>query len=146
MRCALGVDIGGTKIAAAFVQENGEYAGLRRLPTPADAPAVVAAVEQLCAELLTTATLPVAAIGVGSAGQVDVTRGVITYAVDTLPDWAGIPLASRLQQRFGLPVSVDNDVNAMALGETVFGAGRGVEAALYASVGTGIGGALILNS
>ena len=133
--CWLSLRLSFTEIAQE--PENGEYSGLRRLPTPADAPAVVAIVEQLCAELLATATLPVAAIGIGSAGQVDVTRGVITYAVDTLPDWAGISLASRLQQRFGLPVYVDNDVNAMALGEAVFGAGRGVEAALYCDLPDG---------
>lgn len=145
MRRAVGVDIGGTKIAAAIVREDGECTHLKRVPTPDTAPVIVDAVGQLCAELLAVEAEPVSAIGIGSAGQVDVTQGVITYAVNTLPGWVGVPLASTLEHRFGLPIRIDNDVNAMALGEAAFGAGQGTRAALYATVGTGIGGALMLD-
>jgi glucokinase len=68
---------------------------------------------------------------------------VITYASDNLPGWTGTDLAAAFSEAFGLPVSVDNDVNAMALGERIFGAGRGFEHALYLTVGTGVGGALV---
>ena len=144
MRRTVGVDIGGTKIAAAIVGEDGKFAHLREIPTPNMALAIVEIVEQLCAELLAASTEPVAAIGIGTAGQVDVTKGAVTYAVNTLPNWVGVPLAATLGRQFGLPVYIDNDVNAMALGEAAFGAGQGTRSALYATIGTGIGGALIL--
>ena len=142
---AIGIDIGGTKIAAALVTAAGAVADLRTVPTPAT-PRIVATMAGLSQELLALAGQrgqPVRGVGVGAAGQVDARAGQIVYAVETLPGWTGTPVAAQLGALVGLPVLVENDVNAVAAGEMRFGAGRGFQRALYVAVGTGIGGALI---
>jgi glucokinase len=138
---AIGVDIGGTKIAVGLVQ-GGKVLESASTPTPANSPAkIIAVVIDLCRPLL--AAHPVAGVGVGTAGQVNPHTGRITYAVDTLPGWGGTALGEELARALACPVRVENDVNAMAIGEMSYGAGRGLSHALYLTVGTGIGGALI---
>jgi glucokinase len=145
---ALALDIGGTKIAAALVNWQGAVIHRHIRATRADlgAPAILKTTREAGREMLDTAGrygLRVRAIGIGSGGQVDVERGRIAYASDTLPGWSGLPLANEVEGALGLPVFVDNDVNAVALGEHHFGAGRGYQAALYVAIGTGVGGALV---
>jgi glucokinase len=147
---AVGIDIGGTKIAAALVNRDGRCALYRETPTPAsEGPrSVIHAVTSLVQTILDMAAqkrYEVVGIGVGAAGQINVDTGIVTYAVETLPGWAGTRIATLIENTFGLPVVVDNDVNAMAMAELQFGEGRGLQSTLYAAVGTGIGGALILN-
>lgn len=147
---AIGVDIGGTKIAAALVAQDGSWSDLTRVDTPvSEGPAaIVRAVICLTEALHRQADaqhLSAVGVGIGSAGQIDVKTGTVTYAVETLPGWAGTALGADVAAATGLDVIVDNDVNAMAVGEMRFGAGRGFSSALYAAVGTGVGGALILN-
>ncbi len=147
-RFAIGVDIGGTKIAAALVSENGDVNERVSLPTPHEPAAIVAAVIALCQTLIARSlqsNITALGIGIGTAGQVDFASGTITYAVATLPGWAGTPLAQRVHDALELPVAVDNDVNALAIGESHFGAGRGLRSALYVALGTGIGGALLID-
>lgn len=143
---ALGIDIGGSKIAAALVAPDGTTSLIIRAPTPVGAgpEAILRAALTIGQQVLTNAAdQQVVAVGIGSAGHVDHRRGVVTYAADTLPGWAGTELASAFGMAFNLPVSVDNDVNAMALGEQRFGAGQGFDDALYLTVGTGVGGAVV---
>jgi hypothetical protein len=141
----IGVDIGGTKIAAALVSRDGRSVDYQTIPTPAqEGPtAILNGVIGLLSSLREQAgarEIEVAAIGVGTAGQVNVHSGIITYAVDILPRWAGTQIRDVLTSHFHLPVVVDNDVNAMALGELRFGAARGLKHTLYATVGTGSAG------
>jgi glucokinase len=145
---ALALDIGGTKIAAAIVNQQGAVIHRHVRATRADlgAPAILKTAREAAREMLETANryaLNVTAIGVGTGGQVDVDRGAIAYASDTLPGWSGLPLAYELETSLNLPTFVDNDVNAVALGEHHYGAGRGFQAALYVAIGTGVGGALV---
>ena len=145
---ALAIDIGGTKIAAALVNRQGAVVHRHLRATRADlgALAILQTVHEAGREMLATAgrySLHVVAVGIGSAGQVDVTQGRIAYASDNLPGWSGLPLASEVSDTLGLPTFVDNDVNTLALGEHYFGAGRGFQAALYVAVGTGVGGAVV---
>jgi glucokinase len=145
---ALAIDIGGTKIAAALVNRQGAVIHRHTLPTRADlgAPAILQTTRDAGREMLNTASryaLQVNAVGIGTGGQVDVERGRIAYASDTLPGWSGLPLAGEVESAFKLPTFVDNDVNAVALGEHHFGAGRGAQTALYVAIGTGVGGALV---
>lgn len=147
-RYALGVDIGGTKTAAAIVDDNGSVYHRIAQPTPATegATAILGNVIQMCQPLLSEAKSqgwPIEAVGVGTAGQVDSRQGVITFAAKTLLGWLGAPVAATLHTALGLPVAIENDVNALALGELAFGAGRPFAEAVYVAVGTGVGGAVV---
>lgn len=145
----LGIDIGGTKTAAALVDPHGNVTNYQQTTTPAlDGPdAVLTTAIGLGERVFTTTSPPkqLVAVGVGTAGQVDCHRGIITYATDALPDWQGTDVRQAAQNTFDLPVAVDNDVNAMAFGEMHHGAGRTFNDVLYISVGTGVGGALVYN-
>ena len=146
---ALAIDIGGTKIASALVNRQGAVIHRHVRATRADlgAPAILQTTRDAGREMLDTAHrygLHVSAIVIGTGGQVDVERGRIAYASDTLPGWSGLPLANEVETTLHLPTFVDNDVNAVALGEHHYGAGRGYQAVLYVAIGTGVGGALVL--
>jgi glucokinase len=148
MRTVLGVDIGGTKIAAARVAADGGVSGRRAVATPVSggAPAILAAALDVSRRVLADdRAADVIAVGVGSAGEIDAGRGVVTYASDTLPGWAGLDLAGAFTAETGLPAVIENDVNALAVGESRFGAGCGFSDVLYVAVGTGVGGALVLD-
>lgn len=132
----IGVDIGGTKIAAALIGRDGTVVERAIAPTPAGA--VLAAAIALIKQLDPTPR----AIGVAAPGVVDVVHGVIRSATAILPCWAGTEVAKELQRTFACDVAVDNDVRTMALGEARVGAGREFPDALYVSIGTGLGGAL----
>ena len=86
-----------------------------------------------------------AGIGVGAPGFVDYERGFI-HDLANIPGWAGVPLALHMEKRFNAHVRVDNDVNAMALGECTFGAGRAYQHAVFVTLGTGVGGGLLINN
>ncbi|MFE0651976.1 ROK family protein [Streptomyces sp. NPDC059534] len=143
MTLVAGIDIGGTKTAAGLVDPNGTLLARHTLPTPAaDGPAaVVAAAVRAVREL----GGPVAAVGVGSAGVVDPAAGRIVSATDALPGWAGTELRRDLEQALGVPVSVDNDVHAHALGEAWLGAAAGHRQVLLVAVGTGIGASQLID-
>ncbi|MFE9957240.1 ROK family protein [Micromonospora sp. NPDC005299] len=140
----VGIDIGGTKTAAALVGPGGQVLQRREVPTPARSgpEAVLDAAARLATDLLGATTGPV---GVGTAGTVDPTTGSIRYATDSLPGWTGTPVADALAARLGRPVRVTNDVNAAALGECWAGAGRDRAHVLLVAVGTGLGGAVVRN-
>jgi glucokinase len=141
MNRALGVDIGGTKIAVGLVEADGTISQRREVATPAQegADAIIAAV--LGAATAAMHGSEVVACGVGTAGVVG-ERGEITTATDLLRGWAGTPLRARLAETLHLPVRVLNDVQATGLAEARLGAARGRPSALIVAVGTGIGGAL----
>ncbi len=86
----------------------------------------------------------IAAIGVGMPGFVDFESGLV-YQLTNVRDWTAVPLKSLLQQRTGLPVTVDNDANCMAIAEWKCGAGRGFKHVVFMTIGTGVGGAIIAN-
>ena len=140
----IGVDIGGTKIAAGIVTPAGEVLSPRTVPTPlADGPQAVMDAVSLQVDLLQTEEPDVRAVGIGTAGLVDSARGVITHANPNLPGWIGMPLGPTVSAATKLPAYVDNDVNALAIGEGRFGAGQGFREVVYVAIGTGIGGALV---
>lgn len=144
----VGVDIGGTKIAVAgFRQEpdggRRRVTAVRTLSTPAreGGEAIVQAVVDAI-DMVRSAER-VAAVGVGTAGVVDQDGG-ITSATDAISGWAGFPLRAALIHALDVPVAVVNDVHAAAVAEAAAGAGRGACGLLMVTVGTGIGGAVVL--
>jgi glucokinase len=141
MTATLGVDIGGTKIVAAVVQQDGTTGPPARVATPAaEGPRAVlaAAVAAARAAIAQAAGPAPVACGVGTAGTVGA-DGVISFATDSLPGWAGTDLAAAFSSALKLPVTVLNDAHAAAIGESACGYAD----ALVVSVGTGIGGGLI---
>ena len=142
MTITIGVDVGGTKILAAAVTEDGEILSPTRVPTPRTTPEdVVWAVGDLVQDLLSLH--PAEAVGVGVAGLVDATRSIVLMAPNL--GWRRQALASQVEMRCGLPTVVENDANAAAWGEFRFGAGVGLAELVAVTVGTGLGGGLILD-
>ncbi|MDX6323831.1 MAG: glucokinase [Nocardioidaceae bacterium] len=140
MSYAVGVDIGGTKIAAGVVDEHGKILEKVRHATPKDDPvALVSTVEALVNDLRTRHDI--AAIGVGAAGFVSSDRRRVLFGAHVA--FGDDPLADPLEDALGLPVVVENDANAAAWAEYSLGAGRGVPDQLMVAVGTGIGGGII---
>ncbi len=142
MTLYLAIDIGGTKIATGLVTPKGHVLKAARVPTPLTGGSfILDAALGLAREML--AEQVVTAIGIGTGGQVDAARGVVVSTTDLLPGWAGTDVAEEFREAFGLPCFVDNDVNALAVGEARLGAGRGKSSVLFLALGTGVGGAWV---
>jgi len=137
-----GVDIGGTKLLAVAADGQGKVVAERRQPTAEGPDAVLAATAAVVADLL-AAEPGIAAVGVGLPGLVDL-EGAVHYAPN-LPGFVGVDARGRLAATCAVPVVVDNDANVAALGEVLHGAGRGYKEVLVVTLGTGIGGGLIIN-
>lgn len=140
---AVGVDIGGTKLAAGLVDVDGRVVARGRRDTPArTGGAVPALVAEVVRELCSEGGVGPVPVGVGAAGIVD-RDGVVRYAPNI--DWVDFPLRDELLARIDAPVVVDNDANVAAWGEYRAGAARAADAnMLLLTVGTGVGGGLVL--
>jgi glucokinase len=136
----IGVDIGGTKIAAGLVATDGRIVRADSEPTPDDATGIAAVVAALVKRLL-EGDDEVGGIGIGAAGFVDVDRATVTFAPNI--DWIDEPLAEAVGKLVDLPVVVENDANAAAWGEYRFGAGEDTDELLFVTVGTGVGGGIV---
>ena len=136
---AIGIDVGGTKINAFRVARDGTIVERSSIPTPADDEAATLGAMVALARSLTTPE--VLAIGVGAAGMVDATEGVLRFAPNLA--WRNLPIARRMRDALGLPCQVDNDASMAAYGEFRLGAGRGYRHLLLVTVGTGIGGGIV---
>ncbi|GAA2462417.1 ROK family protein [Agromyces soli] len=144
---AAGIDIGGTKISAVLTDDGGRRLAFDHVPAPAAAggPAMADAAAALVRRLEAEAGVAVGLAGVGAAGVIDQRTGTVVAASATFADWAGFPLGSALADRLGVPVAVDNDVNAFLVGELRWGAARGQADVLGVMLGTGVGGAIALD-
>lgn len=141
MSLTIGVDIGGTKIAAGVVDDDGHLlATVRRQTAAADPAAIEDEVAEAVAEL--SAAHQVQAVGVAAAGFVDAQRGVVLFAPNLA--WREEPLQADLAARIGLPVVIENDANAAAWGEFRFGAAREADDVVLVTVGTGLGGGIVV--
>jgi glucokinase len=138
----IGIDIGGTKVLAGVV-EDGEVVRVAMAETPGRAVPVVE-VERVLADVVRRVADgdEVASVGLAAAGFVDATRHRVAFAPH-LP-WRGDDVVSTLSARLGCPVALDNDANCAALAESELGAARGAGSALLVTLGTGIGGALLV--
>jgi len=144
-RVIAAIDIGGTKIAVGMVNEEGSI--LCRLESPTEPErGFEDAVNRMAAmlrEVSRRVGRPVSGIGIGCTGPVDPFAGTVGN-VDFLPGWEGSNLADSLAGEFRVPVAVENDADAAALGEAAWGSGRGKQHFIYVTISTGIGGGIIL--
>ena len=138
----VGIDVGGTKVLAGVVDPTGRVLARERRVTPGRDPQ---AVEDTIVDLIASfaAQHDVAAVGIGAAGFVDASRARVMFAPHL--NWRDEPLRDEVAQRVRLPVVVDNDANAAAHAESRFGAGTGHRLVLCITLGTGIGGALVID-
>jgi glucokinase len=145
----VGVDIGGTKVAAGLVDSQGEIHERTRVPMVASGSpkeglaAVTAAIDALLSSRR-DARDDMRAIGICAPGPLDPRTGVVLNPPN-VPCWRNFPLASEVARIYGVPVKIDNDANAAAVAETQWGAGRGFKNIFYATIGTGIGTGIILD-
>jgi glucokinase len=143
----VGVDIGGTKVAAGLVDRNGEIKTQTRTPMMARGEAseglaaVISAIDLLFDHDATARTL-IRGIGICAPGPLDPMTGVVINPPN-VPCWRNFPLAAEVEKVYGVPVKVENDANAAALAEAYWGAGRGYRHIFYAGIGTGIGTGIV---
>ncbi len=137
---AIGIDIGGTKIAGALVSETGEMITEARVATPAgDSQAIIDAVVNMVERL--AVGHEVVAAGVAAPGFIDTAQSTVYYTPNI--SWRNEPLRERLLERLSLDITIDNDANAAGWAEFRFGAGRGVADMTMLTIGTGVGGAIV---
>jgi glucokinase len=142
MSLTIGVDVGGTKVAAGAVDAQGRIVEKLRRSTPSTSPERTATViAEAVAEL--RSRHEAGCVGVGAAGFVDETGGTVLFAPNLA--WRDEPLRVKVEGLTGLPVVVENDANASAWAEARYGAARGHEHVIFVSVGTGIGAGLVLD-
>jgi len=145
----LGVDIGGTKVAAGLVDAHGTILFKTRVLMPArgDAAAGFAAVETVVNAIFAAhprARASLAGIGICAPGPLDPLTGTVLNPPN-LPCWRNFPLAAQVQRVFDVSAKVDNDANAAALAEAIWGAGVGFRNVFYATLGTGIGTGIVFD-
>jgi glucokinase len=137
----VGVDIGGTSVRAGVVNSDGAVIDITRALTPGEEGPLEDAITSAVAELATRHHI--SAVGLAVAGFVATDRRTVRFAPHLA--WRQAPVAQRLSQRIGLPVVLEHDANAAALAEHRFGAARGAKIAVMVALGTGIGGALLID-
>jgi len=137
---AIGIDIGGTKIAGAVVSESGQIIAEDRVATQAgDSEAIIDAVVTMVECLAVGHTI--VAAGVAAPGFIDAAQSTVYYTPNI--SWRNEPLRERLRRRLNLDVTIDNDANAAGWAEFRFGAGRDVSDMTMLTIGTGVGGAIV---
>ena len=144
MSLTIGVDVGGTKIAAGVVDEQGAVLSAVRQSSPKQSgEELMGAVVEIVAELRAQATAEVSGVGLSAAGFVSADRRHVLFAPHL--QWGDEPVADLLTERTALPVVIENDANAAAWAEFRFGAGRGIDDQLMVAIGTGVGGGIVLD-
>ncbi|MBU6450392.1 MAG: ROK family protein [Cyanobacteria bacterium REEB67] len=151
MEYFIGIDIGGTKIAGGIVRADGVVLHRQLVPTPVEegGPKILAdaiAVAEALVNVAAAENYKIKAIGIGAGGQIDSEQGLVFSASDVLPGWRGLRITEAFEHALKLPARVENDVNALALGECRFGSAEAISAkgtVVFLALGTGVGGALV---
>lgn len=144
----LGIDIGGTKLAAGVVDGRGQVESFVVAPTRGDEgpERVVERMLELGRKAVTTASIDwtrIDAVGIGCGGPLDAVRGLLSPPY--LPGWQDVPLRNLVEAAYGRPVAIENDATAAAAGEHRYGAGAGVRNMVYLTVSTGVGGGIVVD-
>jgi len=144
MKYILAIDLGGTKIAVGLVNFKGKI--VKKIVEPTEIKkgpkGIINQIFQMADKLLNKEKIQ--AIGLGVAGPLDIKKGVVLFAPN-LPNWHNVQIVKALKQHFQKPVYFNNDANAAALGEFLFGAGKKTKNMIYLTISTGIGGGIIIN-
>ena len=145
----IGIDIGGTKLAAVVADKDGNILQKVRKPTESERGPqyAVELILSMVNEVLDLAGLRsegISGIGVSCGGPLDTKTGII-YSPPNLPGWDALPLKEMIESEFHIPTTIENDANASALAEARFGGGRGYDYVLYMTMSTGIGGGIVAN-
>lgn len=148
MKIAVGIDLGGTGIKTAAVDEQGQILSIIEVHTPVDqgASGVLDAMAQTARDAVAQAQLPwidVQGVGVGVPGFIDFETGIVEEAVNL--GWEHVDVAGELRDRLHVPIYLDNDANAAAYGESWVGGGQGYREVLCITLGTGVGGGIVLH-
>jgi len=147
MRKILAFDIGGTFIKYGIISEEKKIIEQHQSPTEASkgGQELMNKIVALARRILENEK-EIAGIGISTGGQISPETGEVLWATDILPGWTGMKIKEILQDEFGIPVFVDNDANAAALGEKWVGAAKEAEDFILLIIGTGLGGAIVLNN
>lgn len=140
------IDIGGTSIKYGIIQEDGTFLITGEMPTEAKqygGPGIIEKIKQIVADFLKK--YHPEGICISTAGMVDCEKGKITYASPLIPDYTGTEIKKIVEETFSLPCEVENDVNCAGLAEAYAGASKGSNISLCLTVGTGIGGAIVID-
>lgn len=145
----IGIDVGGTNVKIALVDNKGKIIYSNSIPTRAEMgyEYTINNMKEAITELIKeTKSDPknIESIGFGFPGQIDYQKGIVRLAPN-IPGWVNVPIAEIMEKEFGIPTRVDNDVRCAALGELNYGAGQGCENLICITVGTGIGSGLVIN-
>lgn len=146
---AVGIDLGGTSIKYGVVSSEGAILFSGKLPTSAEQ-GRACVLEQICeaarrcCAFATGQQLPLCGVGVGTPGIITEDERTVLGGAENLPEWENLPLAQEVEACTGLRTYINNDANLMALGETMFGAARGSTDVVFLTVGTGIGGGILI--
>lgn len=140
----LGIDIGGTKTIVGVADVTGRILAKKRIETPntLGPDANIAAIKRAAREAIDEAGVPVDMIGIGCGGPLDRKSGTL-HQIPNLPKWEGLCLTRIFGDEFGAPAYLDNDATVAAIGEMIFGAGKGCRDFVYFTVSTGIGGGIV---
>lgn len=147
---AIGIDLGGTSVKYALIDNDGVFHFQGKLPSRADESAeavlnqLVMAIEDV-QKYAKANGHSIGGIGIGTPGIVDATNRIVLGGAENIKGWENIPLASYMEERIGIDTQLGNDANLMGLGETLYGAGRGAMNVVFLTVGTGIGGAVVID-
>ena len=145
MKHYVAIDIGGTNIKYGLINEAETLVEAHEMPTEAHkgGPGILQKVEGIVAAYLEKGAL--VGICISSAGMVDPDKGEIFYAGPQIPNYAGTQFKKVLEEKFSLPCEIENDVNCAGLAEAMSGSGKGAKIALCLTIGTGIGGCLVVD-
>ena len=143
---AIGVDIGGTNIKLGIISDTGKIVKKALVETKGESgpDVVVSQIKKGISELLLKNDKKVIGIGIGCAGTVNQKKGTVENPPN-LSNWEKVPLGSLIKKAFGYNVFLDNDANAAAIGEMHFGAGKDLDSFIMVTLGTGVGGGIIIN-
>lgn len=146
MREYICIDIGGTSIKYGMIQEDGNFLTTGEMPTEAmkyGGPGIMEKAEKIVEGYLKE--YKPSGICVSTAGMVNCEEGKITYAAPLIPNYTGTEIKKTLEEKFGIPCEVENDVNCAGLAESFAGASKGSKISVCLTIGTGIGGAIIID-